>query len=80
LDDRPPLKGQLPLPTKEMQSILPPTNKIISNVVQTSSKSFYGFQNLLLDDMPPFKGQLPLPTKEMQSILPPTNKIIPNVV
>jgi len=37
LDDRPPFKGQLPLPTKEMRSIFPPTNKIVSNVVQTSS-------------------------------------------
>ncbi|CAK9256287.1 unnamed protein product [Sphagnum jensenii] len=53
LDDRPPLKGQKPLPTREMQSMLPPTSKMISNVVQTPSIQEFTAATTLAEEMPP---------------------------
>ncbi|CAK9858776.1 unnamed protein product [Sphagnum jensenii] len=53
LDDRPPLKGQKPLPTREMQSMLPPTSKMISNVVQTPSIQEFTAATTLTEEMPP---------------------------
>ncbi|CAK9192057.1 unnamed protein product [Sphagnum troendelagicum] len=53
LDDRPPLKGQKPLPTREMQSMLPPTSKMISNVEQTPSIQEFTAATTLTEEMPP---------------------------
>ncbi len=53
LDDRPPLKEQKPLATREMQSMLPPTSKMISNVVQTPSIQEFTAATTLTEEMPP---------------------------